>query len=99
MGWVFIIGFLFCIQDLDNTINTSTNFPVMQIIVDSVGEKGGIVLMVMLMLACWFCGFASVTVCIEAKWIQYCGPHSGSSSYSGQLAHDLCLFSRWCHAR
>ncbi|ORZ03400.1 amino acid/polyamine transporter I [Syncephalastrum racemosum] len=61
MGWIFIIGFLFCIQDLESTINTSTNFPVMQIIVDSVGEKGGIVLMVMLMLACWFCGFASVT--------------------------------------
>ncbi|CAO3660229.1 unnamed protein product [Umbelopsis vinacea] len=61
MGWFFIIGFLFCIQDLDTTISTATNFPVMQIIVDCVGNGGGIVLMVMLILACWFCGFASVT--------------------------------------
>lgn len=61
MGWFFIIGFLFCIQDLDTTISTATNFPVMQIIVDCVGNSGGIVLMVMLILACWFCGFASVT--------------------------------------
>lgn len=62
MGWIFIIGFLFSMQDLDATIATTTNFPVMQIIVDCVGDKGGIVLMVMLILACWFCGFASVTV-------------------------------------
>ena len=62
MGFIFLVGFLFCIQDLDTTVNSSTGFPVMQIIVDSVGEKGGIVLMVMLIIACWFCGFASVTV-------------------------------------
>ena len=61
MGWFFIIGFLFCIQDLDTTIATASGFPVMQIIVDCVGSAGGIVLMVMLILACWFCGFASVT--------------------------------------
>ncbi|KAH8552941.1 amino acid permease-domain-containing protein [Umbelopsis sp. PMI_123] len=61
MGWFFIIGFLFCIQDLDTTIATSSGFPVMQIIVDCVGNAGGIVLMVILILACWFCGFASVT--------------------------------------
>ncbi|KAG2185294.1 hypothetical protein INT44_002084 [Umbelopsis vinacea] len=61
MGWFFIIGFLFCIQDLDTTIATASGFPVMQIIVDCVGNTGGIVLMVILILACWFCGFASVT--------------------------------------
>ncbi|KAJ2956474.1 hypothetical protein NQZ79_g7653 [Umbelopsis isabellina] len=61
MGWFFIIGFLFCIQDFESTITTATNFPVMQIIVDCVGSGGGIALMVILILACWFCGFASVT--------------------------------------
>ncbi|CAO3630989.1 unnamed protein product [Cunninghamella blakesleeana] len=60
-GFCFITGFLFCIQDLDATINSSTGFPVMQIIFDSCGRSASIVLMVMLMLACWFCGFASVT--------------------------------------
>ncbi|KAI8098846.1 amino acid/polyamine transporter I [Halteromyces radiatus] len=61
MGWCFIIGFLFCIQDFEATLQTTTNFPVMQIIFDSVGRSGAIVLMVILILACWFCGFASVT--------------------------------------
>jgi amino acid transporter len=61
MGFFFIIAFLFCVQDFENTVNTSTNFPTMQIIVDCVGDKGAIVLMVILIVACWQCGFASVT--------------------------------------
>ncbi|KAI8384321.1 amino acid/polyamine transporter I [Radiomyces spectabilis] len=61
VGWGFIIGFLFCIQDLQTTIETTTNFPVMQIIVDCAGPTPAVVLMVILMLACWFCGFATVT--------------------------------------
>lgn len=60
-GFIFIIGFLFCIQDLSGTINTSTGFPVTQIMVDCVGNNGAIGLMIVAMGACWFCGFASVT--------------------------------------
>ncbi|RUS16494.1 amino acid/polyamine transporter I [Endogone sp. FLAS-F59071] len=60
-GFIFIIGFLFCIQDLPTTINTSTGFPVTQIMVDCVGNSGAIGLMIVAMGACWFCGFASVT--------------------------------------
>ncbi|CAO3632003.1 unnamed protein product [Mucor hiemalis] len=61
MGFLFIIAFLFCIQDFQATIETSTGFPIMHIMVDSVGNTGAIVLMVMLIIACWQCGFASVT--------------------------------------
>lgn len=61
MGFLFIIAFLFCIQDFQATIETTTGFPIMQIMVDSVGNTGAIVLMVMLIIACWQCGFASVT--------------------------------------
>lgn len=61
MGFLFILSFLFCIQDFDATITTVTGFPVMQIMVDCVGNTGAIVLMVMLIIACWQCGFASVT--------------------------------------
>lgn len=60
MGFLFIIAFLFCIQDFPNTVNTSTGFPIMQIMVDCVGKVGAIVMMVMLIIACWQCGFASV---------------------------------------
>ncbi|KAG0950808.1 hypothetical protein G6F57_001890 [Rhizopus arrhizus] len=61
MGFCFIISFLFCIQDFEATVNSSTGFPVMQILFDSVGNAGAICLMVMLIIACWQCGFASVT--------------------------------------
>ncbi|KAI8074555.1 amino acid/polyamine transporter I [Gongronella butleri] len=62
MGFFFIVGLLFCVQDLDNTIGSSTGFPVMQIIFDSVGNRAGaVVLMVILIIACWLCGFCSVT--------------------------------------
>ncbi|KAG2204800.1 hypothetical protein INT47_004075, partial [Mucor saturninus] len=60
MGFLFIIAFLFCIQDFPNTVNTATGFPIMQIMVDCVGKVGAIVMMVMLIIACWQCGFASV---------------------------------------
>lgn len=106
MGWIFIIGFLFCIQDLDATIESSTGFPVMQIMFDCAGRQGGIVLMVMLILACWFCGFASVTVCIysrewwDTRLIWFSLSLIPSINFpKGELAHDLCIFKRWCHSR
>ncbi|KAL9537359.1 hypothetical protein MBANPS3_011844 [Mucor bainieri] len=61
MGFLFIIAFLFSIQDFEATVGSATGFPVMQIIYDCVGHAGAIVLMVMLIIACWQCGFASVT--------------------------------------
>ncbi|KAI8067702.1 amino acid/polyamine transporter I [Gilbertella persicaria] len=60
MGFLFILAFLFCIQDFETTVATETGFPIMQIMVDSVGQAGAICLMVMLIIACWQCGFASV---------------------------------------
>lgn len=46
LGWFLLLGLLFSIQDLDATINTTTGQPVAQIFLDTVGEKGAIVLMV-----------------------------------------------------
>ncbi|KAG1092291.1 hypothetical protein G6F42_019237 [Rhizopus arrhizus] len=54
------VAFLFSIQDFEATVGSATGFPVMQIIYDCVGHAGAIVLMVMLIIACWQCGFASV---------------------------------------
>ncbi|KAG1177911.1 hypothetical protein G6F70_001038 [Rhizopus microsporus] len=55
------VGMVMAVLDLDATINSDTGFPVMQIMFDSVGSIGAICLMVMLIIACWQCGFASVT--------------------------------------
>ena len=46
LGWFLMLGLLFSIQDLDGTINSPTGQPVAQIFLDTVGEKGAIVLMV-----------------------------------------------------
>lgn len=46
LGWFLLLGLLFSIQDLDATIDSPTGQPVAQIFLDTVGEKGAIVLMV-----------------------------------------------------
>ena len=46
LGWFLILGLLFSIQDLDGTLTSGTGQPVTQIFLDTVGEKGAIVLMV-----------------------------------------------------
>jgi hypothetical protein len=46
LGWFLILGLLFCIQDYESTIASPTGEPVTQIFLDTVGEKGAIVLMV-----------------------------------------------------
>lgn len=46
LGWFLIIGLLFSIQDLDAVIGSETGQPVTQIFLDTVGDKGAIVLMV-----------------------------------------------------
>ncbi|TFK85392.1 APC amino acid permease [Polyporus arcularius HHB13444] len=61
LGWFLILGLLFSIQDLDGTVNSATGQPVAQIFLDTVGEKGAIVLMVIVIGAMFFCGVFSVT--------------------------------------
>ncbi|KAF8907053.1 APC amino acid permease [Gymnopilus junonius] len=61
LGWFLILGLLFSIQDLDTTLTSTTGQPVTQIFLDTVGEKGAIVLMVIVIGAMYFCGTFSVT--------------------------------------
>lgn len=46
LGWFLILGLLFSIQDYDGTVSSPTGQPVTQILLDTVGEKGAIALMV-----------------------------------------------------
>ncbi|KAJ8522793.1 hypothetical protein ONZ45_g682 [Pleurotus djamor] len=61
LGWFLLLGLLFSIQDLDRTINSATGEPVAQIFLDTVGENGAIVLMVIVIGAMYFCGTFSIT--------------------------------------
>ncbi|KAG6906750.1 hypothetical protein DXG01_012280 [Tephrocybe rancida] len=58
LGWFLLLGLLFSIQDLDGTLASSTGQPVTQIFLDTVGENGAIVLMVIVIGAMYFCGYA-----------------------------------------
>ncbi|KAF9523310.1 APC amino acid permease [Crepidotus variabilis] len=61
LGWFLLLGLLFSIQDLDNTVASPTGQPVTQIFLDTVGERGAIVLMVIVIGAMYFCGTFSIT--------------------------------------
>jgi len=61
LGWYLLLGLLFSIQDLEGTIASPTGQPVTQIFLDTVGEDGAIVLMVIIIGAMYFCGTFSVT--------------------------------------
>lgn len=45
LGWFLILSLLFSMQDYGTTVASSTDQPVTQIFLDTVGEKGAIVLM------------------------------------------------------
>jgi amino acid transporter len=61
IGWLFLIAFFFGIHDYKDTINTTTGFPITQILLDNFSREITLVLMCLLLIACWFCGLASVT--------------------------------------
>lgn len=60
-GWVLLIGLNFAIQDYKAVLGTSTGVPPVQIFLDTVGKTGGILLLLIVIGAQFFCGMSSVT--------------------------------------
>src|SRR4051812_47538867 len=61
-GWVLLIGLTFAIQSYDNALAApDTGVPPAQIFIDAVGETGGKLLLLIVIVAQLFCGMASVT--------------------------------------
>ncbi|CAF0862368.1 unnamed protein product, partial [Didymodactylos carnosus] len=60
-GWLFLIALCMGIKDYGATVNTITEFPVTQILLDNFGTPLGLFFIVILLVACWFCGLSSVT--------------------------------------
>jgi len=61
VGWLVLIAFFLGIHDYDATMKTPTGFPVTQILLDNFGQELTVLFMCLLLVACWFCGLASVT--------------------------------------
>lgn len=61
LGWFLLLGLLFSIQDYSATLASSTGQPVAQIIIDAVGDRAAIALMMIIVVAMFFCGTFSIT--------------------------------------
>jgi len=61
MGWIFLIAFFIGIHNYEATINTSTGFPITQILLDNFSRELTLFFMCLLLIAYWFCGLACVT--------------------------------------
>ncbi|KAM5545481.1 hypothetical protein V8D89_000519 [Ganoderma adspersum] len=60
LGWLLLLSLLFSVQDVNRTVDSPTGQPVAQIFLDTVGEKGAVVLMVVVIGAMFFCGTFSI---------------------------------------
>src|ERR1700710_2418400 len=60
-GWILLLGITFAIQNYDGELGSDTGVPPAQIFLDAVGNTGGKLLLVVVIVAQLFCGMASVT--------------------------------------
>ncbi|KAI0473302.1 amino acid/polyamine transporter I [Xylariaceae sp. FL0804] len=60
-GLLVLLSFLFSIQDLQATINSQYDQPVLQILVDIFGQQGALVLFSLIIICVWHCGLFSMT--------------------------------------
>ncbi|KAG0293311.1 hypothetical protein BGZ97_005370 [Linnemannia gamsii] len=60
-GLGYLLALTFGIQDIDRVLNSETGNPIVQIFMESVGDTGALLLLIILLLAQFFCGSASVT--------------------------------------
>ena len=60
-GWFLMLCLLFSIQNFQDTINSPTGQPVLQILLDIFGEDGAVALFTLIILCVWHCGLFSLT--------------------------------------
>jgi amino acid transporter len=60
-GWVLLLGITFSIQNYNAELASPTGVPPVQIFIDSIGFRGGLLLLLVAIGAQFFCGMSSVT--------------------------------------
>ena len=92
-GFLLLLRLLFSIQDFDK-VRTSP-IPVLQIFTDSCGDRGGLVLMTIVMLCVWHCGlFSMVSSHTDSCPKRFTKP---ITILDEQLTYDVLFRSRWRH--
>ena len=60
-GWVLLLGVTFAIQNYSGELASATGVPPAQIFIDALGRTGGLILLLIVIGAQFFCGMSSVT--------------------------------------
>jgi len=60
-GWILLLGVTFAIQDYGKELASATGAPPAQIFIDALGQTGGLILLLIVIGAQFFCGMSSVT--------------------------------------
>jgi amino acid permease (GABA permease) len=60
-GWILLLGVTFAIQDYNKELASASGVPPAQIFIDSIGWRGGLFLLLIVIGAQFFCGMSSVT--------------------------------------
>jgi amino acid transporter len=60
-GWVLLLGVTFALQDYNGELASATGVPPAQIFIDALGRTGGLILLLIVIGAQFFCGMSSVT--------------------------------------
>ena len=60
-GWVLLLGVTFAIQDYAKELASPPGVPPAQIFIDAIGRNGGLLLLLIVIGAQFFCGMSSVT--------------------------------------
>ena len=70
LGWFLLVALLFSIQDYNGTVSSQTGEPAAQVFLDTVGEKGAIVLMVIVIGAMFMCGYVRYIFSLVTRILQ-----------------------------
>jgi amino acid permease (GABA permease) len=60
-GWILLLGVTFAIQNYNGELASATGVPPAQIFIDAIGRTGGLLLLLIVIGAQFFCGMSSVT--------------------------------------
>ncbi|KAI0288600.1 amino acid permease-domain-containing protein [Russula brevipes] len=91
LGWFLILALLFSIQDYDATVESGQ--PVVQIFLDTVGDKGAIILLVTVIMATFFCGRDGALPC--SKFLHKVGRWRRSPTRTVWLSCALSFVLGW----
>ena len=86
-GWFVLVAFFLGIHDYEATVATKTGFPVTQVLLDNFGRELAIFFMCLLLVACWFCGLASITT----NWRMIYAFSRDKAMVSAYIVHVIIL--------